>query len=91
MAMRKEKPTNFTPRQFVPSRQYRGLRGKVLEWVEHRFEEGLPLHPRLVRGQDGTIGDFLKQRMSLTVDHAVALPDDHVPDGLRRLSQQKLE
>ena len=39
--MKKDKPTTFIPRQFVPGRQYRGLRGKVVEWVEHKFEEGL--------------------------------------------------
>jgi hypothetical protein len=39
--MKKEKPTISVPRQFVPGRQYRGLRGKVVDWVEHRFEEGL--------------------------------------------------
>ena len=25
---------------YVPGRQYRGLRGKVVDWVEHKFEEG---------------------------------------------------
>ena len=39
--MRKEMRANLTTRQFVPGRQYRGLRGKVVEWVEHKFEEGL--------------------------------------------------
>jgi superfamily I DNA and/or RNA helicase len=39
--MRREKSTNLAPPQFVPGRQYRGLRGKVVEWVEHKFEEGL--------------------------------------------------
>jgi len=47
--MRKEKPTNLAPHQFVPGRQYRGLRGKVVEWVEHKFEEGLLyIHVRFV-------------------------------------------
>jgi hypothetical protein len=39
--MRKEKPINLTPAQFVPGCQYRGLRAKVVDWVEHKFEEGL--------------------------------------------------
>ena len=47
--MRKEKPTNLAPHQFVRGRQYRGLRGKVVEWVEHKFEEGLLyIHVRFV-------------------------------------------
>jgi hypothetical protein len=28
-------------RKFVPGRRYRGVQGKVVQWVEHRFEEGL--------------------------------------------------
>jgi hypothetical protein len=52
--MKKDKPTNLTPRRFIPDRQYRGLRCKVVEWVEHKFEEG-PLHPRPVRRQNGTL------------------------------------
>ena len=28
-------------RKFVPGRRYRGVQGKVVHWVEHRFEEGL--------------------------------------------------
>jgi len=39
--MKKDKLTNLAPRQFVSGRQYRGLRGKVVDWVEHKFEEGL--------------------------------------------------
>jgi hypothetical protein len=27
--------------KFVPGRRYRGVQGKVVHWVEHRFEEGL--------------------------------------------------
>jgi hypothetical protein len=47
--MRKKKPTSPGPRQFVPARQYRGLRGKVVDWVEHKFEEGLLyIHVRFV-------------------------------------------
>jgi hypothetical protein len=35
-----------TPK-FVPGQRYRGLQGKVVEWVEHRFEEGvLYIHVR---------------------------------------------
>ncbi len=33
--------------KFVPGRRYRGLQGKVVEWVEHKFEEGvLYIHVR---------------------------------------------
>jgi hypothetical protein len=39
--MKKAKATNPAPRRFVPGRQYRGVHGKVVDWVEHRFEEGL--------------------------------------------------
>jgi hypothetical protein len=39
--MKKKKPKFSGPRQFVPGRQYRALRGKVVDWVEHKFEEGL--------------------------------------------------
>jgi len=27
--------------KFIPGRRYRGVRGKVVQWVEHSFEEGL--------------------------------------------------
>lgn len=33
--------TGLAARRFVPGRQYRGLKGKIIEWVEHQFEEGL--------------------------------------------------
>ena len=47
--MKKVKATNLAPRQFVPGRQYRGVHGKVVDWVEHRFEEGLLyIHVRFV-------------------------------------------
>jgi hypothetical protein len=39
--MKKKEPTIPAPQRFVPGCQYRGLQGKVVEWVEHRFEEGL--------------------------------------------------
>jgi hypothetical protein len=39
--MKKKKPTFSAPRQFVRGRQYRGLHGKVVDWVEHKFEEDL--------------------------------------------------
>jgi hypothetical protein len=39
--MKNAKATNHAPRQFVPGRQYRGVHGKVVDWVEHKFEEGL--------------------------------------------------
>jgi hypothetical protein len=39
--MRKQKPTSPDPRSLTPGRRYPGLHGKVVDWVEHRFEEGL--------------------------------------------------
>jgi hypothetical protein len=39
--MRKRSPTSPDSRNLVPGRRYRGLRGKVVDWVEHKFEEGL--------------------------------------------------
>jgi hypothetical protein len=37
----KKKPSTSAPHGFTSGRQYRGLQGKVVERVEHRFEEGL--------------------------------------------------
>jgi hypothetical protein len=39
--MRKPKPTSTDSHTFVPGRRYRDLHGKVVDWVEHKFEEGL--------------------------------------------------
>jgi hypothetical protein len=39
--MTKQKPTSSDSRNFTPGRRYPGLRGKVVDWVEHKFEEGL--------------------------------------------------
>jgi len=45
--MKKSKSRLSAPPKFVPGRQYRGLQGKVVEWVEHRFEESqLYIHVR---------------------------------------------
>ena len=33
-------PSAAVPK-FVPGRRYRGVQGKVVDWVEHSFEEGL--------------------------------------------------
>jgi hypothetical protein len=38
--MRKRSPTPPDSRNLVPGRRYRGLHGKVVDWVEHKFEEG---------------------------------------------------
>jgi hypothetical protein len=47
--MKKKKATFSAPRQFGPGRQYRSLHGKVVDWVEHKFEEGLLyIHVRFV-------------------------------------------
>ena len=37
--MRKSGP--LTSSKLLPGRRYRGLKGKVIDWVEHEFEEGL--------------------------------------------------
>jgi hypothetical protein len=39
--MRKRASARSDARGFVPGRQYPSLRGKVVDWVEHKFEEGL--------------------------------------------------
>jgi hypothetical protein len=47
--MKKKKPTFSAAPQFIPDRQYRGLRGKIVDWVEHKFEQGLLyIHVRFV-------------------------------------------
>jgi hypothetical protein len=47
--MRKQPPPSAIARSFVPGRRYSGLRGKVVDWVEHRFEEGLLyIHVRFI-------------------------------------------
>ncbi len=38
--MKKKKPTISVAHRFVPGRQYRGLHGKVVDWIEHKFDEG---------------------------------------------------
>jgi hypothetical protein len=39
--MKKSHFPSAAVRKFVPGRRYRGVQGKVVHWVEHRFEEGL--------------------------------------------------
>jgi hypothetical protein len=39
--MRRQKPTSPDSSSSRPGRRYPGLHGKVVDWVEHRFEEGL--------------------------------------------------
>lgn len=39
--MKKRNPTGPDSRGLVPGRRYRGIHGKVVDWVEHKFEEGL--------------------------------------------------
>lgn len=38
--MKKQKPDPPSSDAFNPGRRYPGLRGKVVDWVEHTFEEG---------------------------------------------------
>jgi hypothetical protein len=39
--MRKQNAASLNSRHSAPGRRYPGLRGKVVDWVEHKFEEGL--------------------------------------------------
>jgi hypothetical protein len=39
--MKKSLLPSAAVRKFVPGRRYRGVQGKVVQWVEHSFEEGL--------------------------------------------------
>ncbi len=39
--MKKPRSGPLALSKFAPGHQYRGLQGKVVEWVEHRFEEGV--------------------------------------------------
>jgi hypothetical protein len=39
--MRKQNAASLNSRRSAPGRRYLGLRGKVVDWVEHKFEEGL--------------------------------------------------
>ena len=39
--MTKQKPASPASRSSSPGRRYPALHGKVVDWVEHRFEEGL--------------------------------------------------
>lgn len=39
--MSKPRPARRAADKLVPGHPYRGLKGKVIDWVEHEFEEGL--------------------------------------------------
>ena len=39
--MKKSHLPSTPVRKFVPGQRYRGVQGKVVHWVEHRFEEGV--------------------------------------------------
>ena len=39
--MKKSRLPSAPVRKFAPGRRYRGVRGKVVNWVEHTFEEGM--------------------------------------------------
>jgi hypothetical protein len=39
--MKRSRSELLVPPKLVPGHQYRGLRGKVIDWIEHEFEEGL--------------------------------------------------
>jgi hypothetical protein len=38
-SIRKHNPTSRNSGSFIPGRRYRSLHGKVVDWVEHSFEE----------------------------------------------------
>ena len=45
--MKKQSLPSLAIAKLVPGRRYRGLQGKVVEWIEHRFEESvLYIHVR---------------------------------------------
>ena len=39
--MKKPRCGSLAPAKLPPGHQYRDLQGKVVEWVEHKFEEGV--------------------------------------------------
>jgi hypothetical protein len=39
--MKKSNLRSAATPMFIPGLRYRGVRGKVVEWVEHKFEEGM--------------------------------------------------
>ena len=39
--MKNQRLSGLAIRKFVPGQRYRGLRGKVVDSVEHEFEEGI--------------------------------------------------
>jgi hypothetical protein len=39
--VKKSRLPSAAVRKFIPGRRYRGVQGKVVQWVEHSFEEGL--------------------------------------------------
>ena len=44
-----KKPRSKPPRKLVPGHRYRSLKGKVIDCVEHKFEEGvLYIHIRFI-------------------------------------------
>jgi hypothetical protein len=45
--MKKTRVASHAASNYVPGARYRGLQGKVVDWVEHQFEEGvLYIHVR---------------------------------------------
>jgi len=45
--MKKPRVASTVASNYVPGGRYRGLQGKVVDWVEHQFEEGvLYIHVR---------------------------------------------
>jgi hypothetical protein len=39
--MTKRKSVNPDPQTVAPGKQYPGVHGKVVDWAEHKFEEGM--------------------------------------------------
>ena len=39
--MKKPRVASHDASNYVPGTRYRGLQGKVVDWVEHQFEEGI--------------------------------------------------
>jgi hypothetical protein len=38
---KRKSPVKLPPREIVRGKQYRGVPGKVVDWVDHEFEEGI--------------------------------------------------
>jgi hypothetical protein len=74
--MKKPRVASHAASNYVPGARYRGLQGKVVDWVEHQFEEGvLYIH---VRSAD-------KTELSAHL-HRIPTERDRIPLWISRIS-----